>query len=71
MIFSEYLRNGVDFTTNQDTIKNVVKVDAEFKAMIGEDNVQRSVFMGRLGRSTTPNSRSVRLSLDELRFTKD
>ena len=71
IIFSEYLRNGVDFTTNQDTIKNVVKVDAEFKAMIGEDNVQRSVFMGRLGRSTTPNSRSVRLSLDELRFTKD
>ncbi|MGJ8693203.1 MAG: ThiF family adenylyltransferase [Thalassotalea sp.] len=70
VIFSEYLRNGVDFTTNQAAVKNVIKVDAEFKSIIGEDNVQRSVFMGRLGRSTTPTSRSVRLSLDELRFSK-
>lgn len=71
IIFSEYLRNDIRFTNNQETIKNVIKVDAEFKNMIGEDNVNKSIYMGRLGRSTTPSSRSVRLSLEELRYTKD
>lgn len=68
VIFSEYLRNNIHFTNNEATIKNVTKVDAEFKRLIGEENVKRSVFMGRLGRSTMPTSRSVRLSLDELRY---
>jgi molybdopterin/thiamine biosynthesis adenylyltransferase len=70
VIFSEYLRNKVDFTTNQPTIDNAIKMDKEFKRLIGEDNVNRAVFMGRMGRSTTPTSRSVRLSLDELRYVK-
>jgi len=70
VIFSEYLRNDIDFTTNKFTQDNVVAVDRKFKSLIGEDNVKRSVFMGRLGRSTPATSRSVRLSLEELRFQR-
>lgn len=68
VIFSEYLRNNIDFSTNEFTKKNVIAIDKDFKKLIGEENVKRAVFMGRIGRSTTPTSRSVRLSLDELRY---
>ena len=71
VIFSEYLRNNIDFTTNGFTKKNVTSIDKDFKELIGEENVKRAVFMGRLGRSSTPTSRSVRLSLDELRYVKN
>jgi len=68
VIFSEYERKGIEFTTNEFTKKNAKKMDETFKNLIGEENVQRSVFMGRLGQSSLATSRSVRLSLDELRY---
>jgi hypothetical protein len=71
VIFSEYLRNRVDFTTDEFTKKNVISIDKDFKSLIGEEKVKRAVFMGRLGRTTTPTSRSVRLSLDELRYKQE
>ena len=71
VIFSEYLRNGVQFTKNDFAQKNVMAIDKDFKAMIGEDNVKRAVFMGRLGRTEMPTSRSVRLSLEELTYKKE
>jgi len=71
VIFSEYLRNNIDFTKEEFTQKNVISIDKDFKKLIGEENVKRAVFMGRLGRTTTPTSRSVRLSLDELRYKKE
>jgi len=70
IIFSEYLRNNVDFTTDKFTQENVINVDQSFKTLIGTNNVERSVFMGRLGRTSPVTSRSVRLSLEELRYDK-
>lgn len=70
VIFSEYLRNDINFTKDEFTQKNVITIDKDFKSLIGEENVKRAVFMGRLGRTTMPTSRSVRLSLDELRYKK-
>jgi len=71
VIFSEYLRKGVKFTKNEFTQKNVIAIDKDFKALIGEENVKRAVFMGRLGRTTAPTSRSVRLSIEELRYEQE
>ena len=71
VIFSEYLRQNTDFTTNEFTKKNAKVMDTSFKNLIGADNVKRAVYMGRLGRTTTPTSRSVRLSLDELRYKQE
>ncbi|NQY86740.1 MAG: ThiF family adenylyltransferase [Colwellia sp.] len=71
VIFSEYLRNNIKFTKNEFTQKNVIAIDNDFKTLIGEENVKRAVFMGRLGRTATPTSRSVRLSIDELRYHKE
>jgi len=68
VIFSEYLANNIHFTDNTFTQENVVKCDQIFKSLIGESNVNKAVFMGRIGRSTLPKSRSVRLSLEELRY---
>jgi len=71
VIFSEYLRQNTDFTTNEFTKKNAKVMDTSFKNLIGADNVKRAVYMGRLGRTITPTSRSVRLSLDELRYKQE
>nr|MBL0689682.1 ThiF family adenylyltransferase [Pseudoalteromonas sp.] len=38
VIFSEYLRKGVKFTKNEFTQKNVIAIDKNFKALIGEEN---------------------------------
>ncbi|EWH11131.1 molybdopterin/thiamine biosynthesis family protein [Catenovulum agarivorans DS-2] len=66
VIFSEYIRNGVEFSENPYTNQNADKMDQVFKQLIGEDKVQRSVYMGRVGRSELPTSRSVRKPLTEL-----
>ncbi len=71
VIFSEYLRTNVQFTDNKKAIENAIKMDQHFKNLIGESNASRAIFMGRLGRSLVPTSRSVRLSLEELRYVKD
>lgn len=71
VIFSEYLRNDTNFSSNEFTHQNVIKIDKSFKSLIGEERVKRAVFMGRLGRTTMPTSRSVRLSLEELRYKKE
>jgi len=68
VIFSEYLKNGTYFTDNKFAQQNVVKCDQDFKSLIGASNVNRAVFMGRIGRSAPVTSRSVRLSLEELRY---
>ncbi len=66
VIFSEYIRRGVKFTESQETIDNAVKIDLMLKELVGEDTVKKSVFMGRLGRSQRPASRSLRIPLSKL-----
>jgi molybdopterin/thiamine biosynthesis adenylyltransferase len=71
VIFSEYLRTNVKFTENKKAIENAIKMDHFFKSLIGDSNASRAIFAGRMGRSTIPTSRSVRLSLEELRYVKN
>ncbi|MBA6328705.1 ThiF family adenylyltransferase [Colwellia sp. MB02u-6] len=71
VIFSEYLRTDVKFTENKKARENAIKMDHCFKSLIGESNASRAIFAGRVGRSSLPTSRSVRLSLEELRYVKD
>ncbi|MBW8191608.1 hypothetical protein K0504_11220 [Neiella marina] len=66
IIFSEYIRDGVSFTTDVKANTNAQKMDTELKQMLGVDTVNRAVFMGRLGHSNPVQYRSVRKSLEEL-----
>ncbi|WP_016957038.1 hypothetical protein [Catenovulum agarivorans] len=66
VIFSELLRNQVQFTQDQRALSNAVKMEAQFRQFVGDEAVNKAVYMGRLGRSDLPSSRSVRKSLAEL-----
>lgn len=68
IIFSEYIRDNIAFTENESTNRNAHQVDKKFRQLIGEKQFDNAVFMGRVGYSTLPRSRTTRLSLDELRF---
>ena len=65
VIFSEYLHKGVKFSDSEIANDNAQKMEQQFQALFGEA-APRIVFMGRVGRSSTPKYRSVRLSYDEL-----
>lgn len=66
VIFSSYLKHRVEFSTNPVAISNAAKMDAQLVAMLPTHVYQNKVFFGRLGRSTLPESRSIRLDLDKL-----
>jgi molybdopterin/thiamine biosynthesis adenylyltransferase len=67
VIFSEYIRNDVNFTDNTDTQQNAIKMDGKLKELFDPVVIPKIIYMGRVGRSEKVTSRSVRLSLDELR----
>lgn len=71
VIFSEYLRNDVTFTSNTSTIKNAENMETQYRALFGQNNTAKIVFMGRVGRSPLPLYRSVRLSTEELLINRD
>lgn len=66
VIFSGYLNQNVDFSTNPVAVANAKKMDEQLKQLIPEFVYKNKVFFGRLGRSTVPESRSLRLDLDKL-----
>ncbi|MGB3727345.1 MAG: thiamine biosynthesis protein ThiF, partial [Glaciecola sp.] len=66
VLFAEYLRANLSFTSSKRALKRAKKINATFKQLAGDDVVERSVFMGRLGRTPAVNSRSTRLTVAEL-----
>ena len=66
VIFSEYQRRGVKFTDTRETITNAEKMEALYQEIFGAAVCERIVYMARVGRSEVPQSRSVRLGLNEL-----
>jgi hypothetical protein len=68
VIFSKYLDNDISFTQDPKVINNAKKGKKMFDALItGADN---TVFLGRIGRSAPPKSRSIRRPLAELIIEK-
>jgi molybdopterin/thiamine biosynthesis adenylyltransferase len=66
VIFSSYLKHDVNFSTNAVAVANATQMDNKLKQMVPDEVYENKVFFGRLGRSTLPESRSLRLSLEEL-----
>jgi molybdopterin/thiamine biosynthesis adenylyltransferase len=66
VIFSSYLRDKLQFTTNQQAFDNAVEMDKKLAALLPPQVFTNKVFFGRLGRSEQPASRSLRFSLEQL-----
>ncbi|WP_426359527.1 ThiF family adenylyltransferase [Pseudocolwellia sp. HL-MZ19] len=64
VIFSRYIDNNLQFTEDRKVNANAAKGKALFESIMGQpDHV---VFLGRLGRSKAPLSRSIRRPLKDL-----
>ena len=64
VIFSKYLNNGIKFTEQEDVIENARKGKAMFESIVSDSESVH--FLGRLGRTQMPKSRSTRIDLHEL-----
>lgn len=69
VIFANYLREDIKFTEDEAVINNAKKGKVLFEALIPE--AENTVFLGRIGRSSLPKSRSTRRPLKELIKTED
>lgn len=64
VIFASFLRNNIEFTETQSVIDNAQKGKALFDTIVTDSD--KAVFLGRIGRSASPKSRSTRRPLSEL-----
>jgi len=64
VIFAKYLNNNIEFTKQATVIANAKKGKALFDELIS--NADKVHFLGRLGRTQLPRSRSIRIDLADL-----
>jgi hypothetical protein len=68
IIFSRYAAVSKNFTQNVQAIRSAGKLASSLQNIVGQGDVGRMVFMGRLGFGKVPIARSVRLSVDKLEY---
>ncbi len=66
IIFAGYVREGIQFTEVKSTVKLAEKLTRKLSGMIGESQMDRAVFMGRVGHGLRAEARSLRLPLKRL-----
>ena len=66
IMFAEMIRNNITFSKDTRTMKNALKMDNQFNALVGKKSVTKSAYFARFGRSKQPTSRSIRKPLHEL-----
>ena len=64
VIFSNYLRSEIPFTKNETVVANAQAGKAMFERLVPD--AEKAVFLGRIGRSSLPKSRSTRIPLKDL-----
>ncbi len=69
LIFARYLEQGIEFTDDKKVMKHAKKCHALLKQVLA--TTEHAVFMGRIGRSRSPKSRSTRLPLSKLMHEHD
>ncbi|MYM80894.1 molybdopterin biosynthesis protein MoeY [Duganella sp. FT50W] len=65
LIFSAYLRDGVRFTTDIAVVAEAEALRHDLRQLLGGE-VERAVYMGRVGYGTASESRSIRRDLQDL-----
>lgn len=66
LVFHEYVRDEVRFTTDEQSWKRAKAVAAGMADLLGPDVLERAVFYGRIGGGPPATARSTRLPLDRL-----
>jgi len=64
VIFSRYIDNKINFTSDNSVIENAKKGKTMYESIVAQP--KNTIFLGRLGRSKAPTSRSIRRPLSEL-----
>jgi hypothetical protein len=66
IIFADYARKGIRFTTDEAALEEARRLPAKLSALAGEVPASNAVFAGRVGYGVVPSSRSIRLPLAKL-----
>lgn len=66
LIFSRYVKDGLSFTKQQKALHDATRLRSRLAAIVGEETLVKTVFMGRVGYGPAPTSRSIRLPLSAL-----
>ncbi len=66
LIFHSYIRNKVDFSSNQHSLNLARKLATRLGEITAPEKIEHAVFMGRIGSGATATARSVRKPLDQL-----
>ena len=70
LVFASYVRAGVRFSKVPVLWDDARKLTARLEDLLGKEAVERAVFMGRIGAGAAPVSRSLRVSLEKLRWVE-
>ena len=65
LIFGAYVRNGITFTSEPKLVIRARELEGATKVLVGSD-VDRAIWMGRIGAGPAPSSRSTRRPLEQL-----
>lgn len=68
IMFSNYIRKNITFSSNQEIIQLTEKIKDHTEKLIGKENFDSTVFMGRIGEGPSACSRSTRLPLEQLLY---
>jgi hypothetical protein len=66
LVFARYARDGLRFTDDPRAIAAAHDVAADMRRLLGQDALERVVWMGRIGEAAPAPSRSIRLPLATL-----
>jgi nitroreductase len=66
LVFARYARDGVRFTAGEKALSRAAGVRARVESLLGVEQAQRAVFMGRIGAGAPAVARSLRLPLQAL-----
>nr|WP_040662068.1 ThiF family adenylyltransferase [Nitrococcus mobilis] len=66
LVFSEYVRDGIAFSETTGSMSLAKAVTERLRRLVGGENAERAIWMGRLGAGKMPTSRSIRRPLQDL-----
>lgn len=71
LIFARYARNRLPFSESPDSMLHAEHIAARLTALLGRENTEHAVFMGRVGEGPAAKARSTRLDLADLAYRQD
>lgn len=70
LIFHEYATENIQFSSTKGMDERAQRISHQLKNLIGEQEAELAIFMGRIGNGPKPSARSIRLPLNRLLQTE-